>query len=201
MPPPDDRRQSMWIRGDYLGLVAALIALVVFFGTQSEYFFSALTFTTLANQIPSLTVIAVGMTFVLIIAGIDLSVGSVMALSGAVLGFAIVDLNLPLWIAALLCLATGLSCGFQSMEFQLAAFFSIIIIYDAAGLRRAAGRQARVLNRLVDRMHREHRLWVRGERPLGELLGHTPFEVLVGIVFGIVFAWCWYAFVSTPRVL
>jgi acid phosphatase family membrane protein YuiD len=91
--------------------------------------------------------------------------------------------------------ATGLSAGFASLEFQLACFFSIIIVYDAAGLRRAAGVQAQVLNRLVDRMYREHRLWLRGERPLGELLGHTPFEVLVGIVFGVFFAWAWYVFV------
>ena len=84
---------------------------MVIFGLQSEYFWSSLTFTTLANQIPSLTVIAVGMTFVLIIAGIDLSVGSVMALSGSVLGLAIMDLSAPLWVAGLLCLATGLACG------------------------------------------------------------------------------------------
>ena len=94
-----------------------------------------------------------------------------------------------------LSVATGISVGFRSIEFQIAAFFSIIVVYDAAGLRRAAGRQAQVLNRMVDRMQREHRLFVRGEDPLGELLGHTPFEVLVGIVFGAIFAWCWYAFV------
>jgi ribose transport system permease protein len=51
------------------------------------------------------------MTFVLIIAGIDLSVGSVMALSGSVLGLAIMDLSVPLWVAGSLCLATGLACG------------------------------------------------------------------------------------------
>lgn len=96
---------------DYLGLLGALLGLVVFFGWQSEYFWSLLTFTTLANQIPSLTVIAVGMTFVLIVAGIDLSVGSVMALSGAVFGFAIVDMNVSLWLAGMMCLAAGLSCG------------------------------------------------------------------------------------------
>jgi acid phosphatase family membrane protein YuiD len=92
--------------------------------------------------------------------------------------------------------ATGISAGFDSTVFQVAAFFSIIVVYDAAGLRRAAGMQAQVLNRLVDRMHREHRLILHGARPLAELLGHTPFEVLVGILFGVVFAWSWYVFVS-----
>ncbi|GMR17014.1 MAG: ABC transporter permease [Gammaproteobacteria bacterium] len=96
---------------EYAGLLGALLGLVIFFGLQSDYFWSALTLTTLANQIPSLTVIAVGMTFVLIIGGIDLSVGSVMALGAAVLGVALVELQLPLWLAGLMCLATGLLCG------------------------------------------------------------------------------------------
>jgi hypothetical protein len=91
--------------------------------------------------------------------------------------------------------ATGFSAGFGSLAFQVAAFFSIIIIYDAAGLRRAAGRQARVLNRLVDQMTREHRLWVRSEGRLGELLGHTPFEVFVGMLIGGFLAWAWYLLV------
>lgn len=112
---PDDENLAMQLRRllsqDYLGLTAVLIALILFFGLQSEYFWSLLTFTTLANQIPALTVIAVGMTFVLIVAGIDLSVGSVMALSGAVLGVAIADMNVSIWLAATLCLATGLLCG------------------------------------------------------------------------------------------
>ena len=115
MPQPDEKVQTMerlgMFRGEYFGLLGALLALILFFSMQSEYFFSTLTFTTLANQIPSLTVIAVGMTFVLIIAGIDLSVGSVMALSGSVLGLALIDLNAPLWMAGLLCLMTGLACG------------------------------------------------------------------------------------------
>jgi len=108
---PESVQHSPNSSREYLGLLAALLSLVIFFGLQSDYFWSSLTFTTLANQIPSLTVIAVGMTFVLIIAGIDLSVGSVMALCGAVLGLALIDFSAPLWIAALLCLATGLACG------------------------------------------------------------------------------------------
>ena len=115
MPQPDSTRQAAaprnFLRGEYFGLLGALLALILFFGLQSDYFWSSLTFTTMANQIPSLTVIAVGMTFVLIIAGIDLSVGSVMALSGAVLGLAIMDMHAPLWLACIFCFATGLLCG------------------------------------------------------------------------------------------
>ena len=99
---------------DSVSLIVALMLLVGFFSAQSEYFFSVTTFTTLANQMPALLVISVGMTFVLIIAGIDLSVGSVMALCGSVLGLCVVVAELPLWLAALLCLAAGLSCGLMN---------------------------------------------------------------------------------------
>ena len=67
---------------EYLGMLGVLGLLVVLFGLLSEHFFTRLTLATLANQVPALTVIAVGMTFVLVVAGIDLSVGSVLALGG-----------------------------------------------------------------------------------------------------------------------
>jgi ribose transport system permease protein len=80
---------------DYLGMAAALLLLIVIFGVKAENFFSRATFLTISNQIPDATIVAVGMTFVLIIAGIDLSVGSVMALSGAVLGVALINWGRP----------------------------------------------------------------------------------------------------------
>jgi len=99
------------IAREYLGLLSVLIGLIVLFSLNSEHFFSLITFTTLANQLPTLTVIAVGMTFVLIVAGIDLSVGSVMAFSGTILGVALLDAGLPLFLACFLCLCVGLICG------------------------------------------------------------------------------------------
>src|SRR5437763_13725294 len=96
---------------EYLGLLAVLALLVALFSALSRHFFSRITFTTLANQVPALTVIAVGMTLVLISAGIDLSVGSVMALGSAVLAQARVEWHLPLPMAIVLCLAVGLSAG------------------------------------------------------------------------------------------
>ena len=63
--------------GTYLGLAGALLGMIVLFSLLSSHFLSYDTFSTLANQIPDLMVLAVGMTFVLIIGGIDLSVGSV----------------------------------------------------------------------------------------------------------------------------
>lgn len=102
---------------DYLGLTLALAALILYFGFSTRNFFSVMNFRTIANQVSDTTIVAVGMTFVLIIAGIDLSVGSVMALAGAVLGVCMVKLSvslppamvLPVAIAA--CLAVGIICG------------------------------------------------------------------------------------------
>ncbi len=97
--------------GTYLGLAVVLAGMVGLFSWLSEYFWSAETFVTIANEIPALAVMAVGMTFVLIIAGIDLSVGSVMALSAATSAAAILQWGWSVPAAAALALATGLVCG------------------------------------------------------------------------------------------
>ena len=84
-------------------------------------------------------------------------------------------------------LVTGLTFGigrlngFNSAPFAIALIFSFVVMYDAAGVRRAAGRQAAVLNRLVEDL-----VAMRGiqEDRLRELLGHTPVEVVVGAVLG-----------------
>ena len=79
--------------------------------------------------------------------------------------------------------AVGKYSGVSSAAFAIALIFSFVVMYDAAGLRRAAGRQAAILNRLVEDL-----VHMRGmqEQRLRELLGHTPVEVLVGAVLGIV---------------
>ena len=97
--------------GTYLGLAAVLLGMVIFFGSLSEYFFSAATFLAIANEIPALLVMSVGMTCVLIIAGIDLSVGSVLALSAAAAANAILQWHWGSVSAALLGLVVGLACG------------------------------------------------------------------------------------------
>jgi ribose transport system permease protein len=96
---------------DYIGMALALALLLVIFGFSAQNFFTITTFRTIANQVPDITIVAVGMTFVLIIAGIDLSVGSVMALAGAVLGLSLVEFNFSLPVAIALCIATGIFCG------------------------------------------------------------------------------------------
>jgi ribose transport system permease protein len=96
---------------EYVGLAAVLVLLVALFSGLSDHFFSRITFTTIANQIPALTVVAVGMTLVLVAGGIDLSVGSVLALGAAVLAIARVEWQWPLPLAVALCLGVGLAAG------------------------------------------------------------------------------------------
>jgi ribose transport system permease protein len=99
------------VRGEYLAMFLVWAALMLLFGLLSENFFSPRMLGALANRIPPLAVVAVGMTFVLIIGGIDLSVGSVLGLAGAVLGVALVNWQWPFPLAALLALGTGLLAG------------------------------------------------------------------------------------------
>ena len=82
----------------------------------------------------------------------------------------------------------GLNEGFRSTLFGVTLFFSLIVMYDAAGLRRAAGRHAMVLNRLIDEHFKNPE---QGAQKLMELLGHTPFEVLVGALLGVGSAILW----------
>ena len=96
---------------EYLVMLVVWIGLVLFFGVLSDGFLDPRTFVTLANRIPALAVMATGMTLVLILGEIDLSVGSVLGLGGAVLGVALVSWHLPLWAAILLTLGVGLVAG------------------------------------------------------------------------------------------
>lgn len=95
----------------YAPLVVIWILLIILFGAMSERFLSTRTLATLASQVPPLAIIACGMTLVLIIAGIDLSVGSVLALSGAVLGVALADWGWSLPPACLLAVSVGALAG------------------------------------------------------------------------------------------
>src|SRR5262245_36843272 len=92
-------------------LLVIWICLLMLFGFFSEHFLTVRTLGILANRIPVLSVIAAGMTLVLVIGGIDLSVGSVLGLCGAVLGVAMVDWHWPFWGAAGLCLAISVTAG------------------------------------------------------------------------------------------
>jgi hypothetical protein len=85
-----------------------------------------------------------------------------------------------------LATGVGLQRGWSSNEFAIACLFAVIVMYDAAGVRQAAGKQARILNQMIDELFQEgHTL---NEERLKELLGHTPVQVLVGLALGITIA-------------
>ena len=96
------------------GLILVLALLVALFSVTTDHFLSGVTFTTLANQLPALAVIVVGMTLVLIAGGIDLSVGSVMALCAAVLGVTLTRWHWPLPLALSACVGAGVLAGFAN---------------------------------------------------------------------------------------
>jgi uncharacterized protein len=76
----------------------------------------------------------------------------------------------------------GRMYGWNSAIFAVALCFAFVVMYDAAGVRRAAGNQARILNIIIEDL--AHNKPIANER-LKELIGHTPKEVLAGAVLGI----------------
>jgi acid phosphatase family membrane protein YuiD len=89
---------------------------------------------------------------------------------------------------AALTTAVALEEGTLSTLFGVTLFFSLIVMYDAAGLRRAAGHQARLLNKIVA----GHEDTALRKQQLIESLGHTPLEVLVGASIGVAAAILWH---------
>src|SRR5574344_634636 len=86
-----------------------------------------------------------------------------------------------------LTFAVGIIAGFNSLLFAISAGYAVVVMYDAAGLRRAAGRTAACLNKMMEDFYK-HDVLSAGEK-LKELLGHTPLEVFIGALFGIVWAY------------
>ncbi len=81
--------------------------------------------------------------------------------------------------------SVGIIEGFSSIAFAISFGFSLVVMQDASGIRRAAGKTAATLNRLVDEFFsRNHE--VKPYEVLKELLGHTPLEVFCGMLLGIV---------------
>lgn len=79
--------------------------------------------------------------------------------------------------------------GVTSLLFGVTLYFSLVVMYDAAGLRRAAGRHAAVLNRIIDQHWKDPG---QETQKLMELLGHTPFEVAVGALIGVSASLLWH---------
>jgi acid phosphatase family membrane protein YuiD len=85
-----------------------------------------------------------------------------------------------------MAVSVGLIEGFNSVSFAIALAFAMIVMYDAAGVRRTVGLQAKVLNQIMTELFSEHPK-LSSER-IKEFLGHTPVEVLVGAALGAVIA-------------
>lgn len=90
-------------------------------------------------------------------------------------------------VAGASCLATavGLEYGFDSIYFAIACSFAIVVMFDAQGVRRATGKQAQILNRIMDDIYWQGRIQ---ENRLRELMGHTPVEVIIGFLLGVIVA-------------
>jgi acid phosphatase family membrane protein YuiD len=81
-----------------------------------------------------------------------------------------------------LATATGRQLGFASTSFAIAVVLAAIVMYDAAGVRRAVSIQARILNQMIEEASQG---WMHGEKRLRELIGHTPIQVFVGGLLGV----------------
>jgi acid phosphatase family membrane protein YuiD len=82
-------------------------------------------------------------------------------------------------------MGVGLFAGFTSPEFAIAFALMVVVTYDAAGVRRQAGIHAERINMILNELMSGHQLT---EKQLKEVLGHTPFEVLGGVLTGLVAA-------------
>lgn len=84
-----------------------------------------------------------------------------------------------------LAVIIGFDYGFDTVMFALAAVFAIVTMFDAQGVRRSTGRQAAILNKLLDDIYWKGKI---EEDRLKELIGHTPVEVFMGSIIGILLA-------------
>ena len=112
---------------------------------------------------------------------------------GLDLSFFVSSGGMPSAHSAMVCaLATAIAMkdGFGSAYFAIAVILALVVTYDAAGVRQSVGQQSVVLNRIILELKRKEPM-VKIEAGLRELMGHTPFEVIVGAVLGIGLAWLW----------
>ena len=94
---------------------------------------------------------------------------------------------------AAMMLIIGLRDGFQSVSFALGLVLLIVVMYDASGIRRAAGRHARAINMIFKSLVEFEQIKTAQLIELRELLGHEPIEVFGGALIGILTAFYVYA--------
>ena len=86
-------------------------------------------------------------------------------------------------VTMFLAVMVGKAEGFSSPVFAISLILAIVVMYDAAGIRRAAGKQAHLLNKIVNTPGLTN---VEVQERLVEVLGHTPVQVLVGAIIGVI---------------
>ena len=91
--------------------------------------------------------------------------------------------------ASAIATSIGLHYGIDSPIFAFALLFAVIVIFDAQGVRMATGKQAEILNKILDDIYWKKRIQ---EDRLKELLGHTPIQVITGITIGILVTLVFY---------
>jgi acid phosphatase family membrane protein YuiD len=88
--------------------------------------------------------------------------------------------------------------GLGSVTFGISTIFALIVIYDAAGVRRSVGQQSMILNRIMRELRFRHTVTELG-RDLREFVGHTQLQVIIGTLIGVAFAFCWLNFAAIWR--
>jgi acid phosphatase family membrane protein YuiD len=89
-----------------------------------------------------------------------------------------------------LATAIAMSEGMGSIYFSLSAVLAVIVMYDSAGVRQSVGKHSEILNRIVREFTFKTTRPER-EKDLQEFIGHTPFQVFVGAILGVLIAWIW----------
>lgn len=87
-----------------------------------------------------------------------------------------------------LATAVGRIKGFESVDFAITAVLALVVMYDATGVRRSAGEQAKILNKIAEYLDNPTDDEQFMEKKLKELVGHSPFEVFMGALLGIAIA-------------
>lgn len=90
--------------------------------------------------------------------------------------------------------AIAYECGANSPEFAISLIFAIVVMYDAMGVRRETGIQARLLNDMIHILEDMGRNELSAHEKLKEFVGHTPLQVLIGAVLGIIISVICYTF-------
>jgi uncharacterized protein len=98
-------------------------------------------------------------------------------------------------IVSALATSVAIVDGVKSVSFAISTILALIVMYDAAGLRRSVGKQAVVLNRILREL-RERRSISYFEKDLRELIGHSTFQVIIGALLGVGISFSWFLWLA-----